>query len=288
MQTIHKTRFSKLKNNVYAFMLASGSCALLFLLLFAPKAGLDGARNGLTLCAEVVIPTLFPFLVLSAFMIKIGLADRFGRWLTPVTRFLFHLPGAAAPAIILGVLGGYPVGAKACADLVEQGSLNKEQGNRLLSFSINSSPAYIIGAVGTGLLESAEAGILLYAAHILSSLIIGIFLGRLHHTKKDATPPTPRLMNTTGIAGSLVSSVTGAASSMVGICAFVVFFSSISSLISFTGIVENTAQIISHFPLMGWFDGTSGMTFVKGFLEVSGGCEAASKYGLFVLETLSA
>ncbi len=272
------------------FFLASLSVFLLFLLLFAPQAGLTGARYGLALCAEIVIPTLFPFLAVSSFIIRIGLAERFGRLFSRFTAFVFRLPGASAAALALGVLGGYPVGAKACAELLKTGELDRSEGNRLLTFAVNSSPAYIIGAVGAGLLHSAKAGVLLYAAHVSASFLLGVLLG-LRRGKKHS-----RLSSSQGsrphaflpAPDAFVGSVSGAAESMLGISAFVVFFSALSSLIFSTGLVDGLARLLARVPGLGGFDAKDAQTLLKGFLEVSGGCDAAVKNGAAVLIVLSA
>lgn len=277
----------RIKERLHAFLLTSGASFLLLLLLFSPQAGLDGARTGLLLCAEVVIPTLFPFLVLSSFVIHLGLAERFGRLFTRLTAALFKLPGASAPVLVLGILGGYPVGARACAELVDTGALTRAEGNRLLTFCINSSPAYIIGAAGAGLLHSAQAGTLLYAAHILSSLLVGTLLG-MHSPKPSAGALARRPVTRMPASGALVTSVTGAATSMLGISGFVVFFSSLSSLLFSTGLVGWMARLAAFLPGLHWFDAGTAQTLLKGFLEVSGGCDAAVHNGQFVLEALSA
>lgn len=282
-----KTRPARLQKDLRAFLFTSGASFLMLLLLFSPQAGLDGARTGLLLCAEVVIPTLFPFLALSSFVIQLGIAEWFGKWFTRLTSALFRLPGISAPVLILGILGGYPVGAKACAELVEKGALTRAEGNRLLSFCINSSPAYIIGAVGTGLLHSAKAGLLLYAAHVLASLLTGLLLGA-RETRQPLSALKARPVKHLSAPSALVTSVTGAASSMLGICAFVVFFSAVSTLLFSTGLVEYSARLLAMLPGMHWFDAATAQTFLRGFLEVSGGCDAAVRNGLAVLEILSA
>lgn len=282
-----KTTPPQATEDLHTFLLTSGASFLLLLLLFSPQAGLDGARTGLLLCAEVVIPTLFPFLALSSFVIQLGIAERFGKYVTRLTSVLFQLPGASASVLVLGILGGYPVGAKACAELVEKGALTRAEGNRLLSFCINSSPAYIIGAVGTGLLHSTQAGILLYAAHVLSSLLVGVLL-RVRGIKRPALAPERRPVKAMSASAALVTSVTGAASSMLGISGFVVFFSAVSTLLFSTGLIESGAHLIAFLPGMHWFDAGTAQTLLKGFLEVSGGCDAVVHNGQTVLGALSA
>ena len=72
-------------------------------ILIAPQAASQGVRDGLTLCGQVVIPSLFPFLALSSFLVQSGLAQRAGHLLEPITKLLFRLPGAAGSAILMSL-----------------------------------------------------------------------------------------------------------------------------------------------------------------------------------------
>lgn len=273
---------SKLKT----FLIASICCFFILLLLFMPKEALKGARTGLTLCAEIVIPSLFPFLALTTFIIQSGLAQKAGSILEPFMRKVFQLPGSAATAIFLGVIGGYPVGAKATAELCKTGALTKKQGERLLCFCINSGPAFIIGAVGAGMLKSTAAGLILYGVHIFSSLLIGIsmrfFSGKIHDEKpakrQKAVPP----------AAAFVGSVTGAATSMLYISAFVVFFSAINGLLNQIGVFSCAAKALSSFLPVPANDPLFFNRALAGLLEVTNGCAlAAGSSGIWALVLIS-
>ena len=74
--------------------------------------------------------------------------------------------------------GGFPVGAKAALNLYNDGKISKCECERLMSFSNIPSPAYVISAVGIGILSSYKAGIILYAVSVLSSLICGFIIGK--------------------------------------------------------------------------------------------------------------
>lgn len=79
-------------------------------LLFAPKTTSEAAREGVYLCIDVLIPSLFPFFVLSSLTIELGLAHRMGRVLEPLMCPLFKVSGPSAAAVVLGFIGGDPVG----------------------------------------------------------------------------------------------------------------------------------------------------------------------------------
>ena len=102
-------------------------------LMFFPQESMQAARDGLTLCYNVIIPSLFPFFVLSSLVVELGLAGYLGRLLEPVMRPLFNVSGACASAFALGFIGGYPVGAKTAISLYEKGMCSKTEAERLLA-----------------------------------------------------------------------------------------------------------------------------------------------------------
>lgn len=250
-------------------------CALAGLLLLgAPGAAMRGASNGLTLCAEVLIPSLFPFLCLTCFVVQCGLAEKAGRLLEAPTRHIFRLPGSAAVALLLGVIGGYPAGATAVASLCQNGSLSRRDGNRLLSFCINSGPSFIIGAVGAGVLKSPQAGLLLYAAHITASLVIGVctrFSGDKSGGGKRSAPAAPLPP-----AQAFVGSVAAAAAGMLNICAFVVLFATLVSLLAYTGVLPLAATLLAGALPASGLNAAGVGKLLTGIFEVSNGCAAAA------------
>lgn len=268
------------------FLTASLCLALALLLLLTPQEGLAGARQGLSLCAAVVIPSLFPFLVLCVFVVSSGLAQKAGVLFEPLTRRVLRLPGCAAATLVMGMIGGYPVGAKAAAGLRRRGALSKEEGDRLLAFCINSSPAFIIGAVGTGMLRSTDAGILLYIAHIGASLLLGAVLALLHRVppasagRAGAAPALRRAAerNKQPLSACFVYAVSDSARSMLAICAFVVLFSALSATLAAAGVLTGTAALLAG---VARAPGAAPVILqgLIGLLEVTNGCAAASHTG---------
>ena len=279
MQKMLKAELSGRIRKTYArtFLLALFSCTAFALILLAPQEAMGGARAGLTLCGEVIVPSLFPFLVISGFVIHTGLAERLGRLLDRPVRAVFRLPGSAAAALALGIIGGYPVGAAACSGLCGTGALKKGESERLLAFCINSSPAFIIGAVGAGLLGSTQAGVLLYCAHIAASLCIGVALRFAY--KPGRRPAGKQPVKGLPVTESLVKAVTGSAAGILNICAFVVLFSSVLSLLTDTGILTGVLRAAGGLLHTGALNLSLAGGIVRGFLEVTNGCAAAAAQG---------
>ena len=156
-------------------------------LLAYPQQAAEGAKNGIGYCLDILIPSLFPFMVLAVFVVKCGLAGKLGNLLERPVRFLFKLPGSAAAAILMSMVGGYPVGARSIAALHAAGELDDAQASRMLCFCVNAGPAFVISVVGIGFLKSAQAGMILFASQVFSSTVLGLLCGLA--AQKLSSPP---------------------------------------------------------------------------------------------------
>jgi len=251
---------------IFALFAAMGT-----LLLF-PQEAILAAQDGLALCANVIIPSLFPFFVLSALMVNLGLTRHFDRLLEPVMRPLFNVGGVCASALVLGFVGGYPVGARTAISLYESGSIPKKEAERLLAFSNNAGPAFIFGVVGVGIFASSRAGILLYLAHVAASVLVGI-LFRSWGGKAADTPPGPAGVRISAppFSQAFIDSVTGAVRSMLSICGFVIFFTVFIRLFVLTGILPGLAALFGTiFAGLGLDPGQAAL-LLTGFVELSSG-----------------
>ena len=203
-------------------------CALLEMIL-APQQMIDSARYALRLCAELIIPSLFPFFVVSGLLNRLGFSARLaGRLSRPAAR-LYGISGAGATALFMGLIGGYPLGAAYIADMRRQGLISAEEGERLMGFCNNSGPAFLIGSIGAGVFGSARLGLGLYIIHILSALITGLFFRGSGRYKAQM----PHLPESRGSA--LIDSVRQAAQSILSVCGFIVCFCVIIGLMDAGG-----------------------------------------------------
>lgn len=192
-----------------------------------PEGMIGGVSNGLSICAAAIIPSLFPFMVISDFVIRSGVADMAGKFINPITKLIFRLPGSAGCAIIMSMLGGYPVGAKMTAQLLEDGSINRNQAKRMLLFCVNAGPAFVIGTVGTVIFSSRRAGVILYLSMIVSSLIMGLASGIFSENEKDIKIKTPEFRS-----GVFSQSVMQGVNSTLMLCAWVLLFSCVGSYVN--------------------------------------------------------
>ena len=109
-------------------------CGLLVWFLADADRIRSAAAQALDLCARSVIPAMFPFMVVSGLLVSLG----FGAWISPhlagCMTPLFRLPGCASSALLLGLVGGYPIGAQTAAGLYRDRLLTREEAQRLLTF----------------------------------------------------------------------------------------------------------------------------------------------------------
>lgn len=116
-------------------------------MLFSPRKVFSGAEDGLLLWFQIVFPTLFPFMLISGLMMAGGGLAVISRLFGKALGKIFAVSGSGAFAVLTGFLCGYPMGAKVTADLQRSGRITKNEGQYLLSFCNNTSPAFIINFV---------------------------------------------------------------------------------------------------------------------------------------------
>lgn len=179
--------------------------------------------QGLALCASAVIPALFPFLVICDLLISLG----FGQWLSPYLAGLmgplFHLPGTASSALLLGLVGGYPIGARTAANLCRERLLTTEEAARLLAFCNNANPVFFITVLGAGVFGSTRVGVWLWLIHLLSALLTGLLLCR-GAAPSRSRPPAGKPAAIPSFSMAFVDAVRNSAGSMLTICGFVTLF----------------------------------------------------------------
>lgn len=199
------------------------AAAMIWLLLYS-AAVRESVTAGLVLCARSVIPALFPFMAVSSAMISLGLgallSGPFGDLMA-----LYRMDGAAASALILGFVGGYPMGARTAAELYRDRLLTREEAERLLTFCSNANPVFLITVLGEGVFGDLRIGVWLWLIHIAAALLTGLLLGRGHGAPHPGRHPAPASFRTARLSDAFVTGVQSALMGTLNVCAFVVIFS---------------------------------------------------------------
>lgn len=230
---------------IYAYIPISFTVFFIgFLLLRFPEVSAQGISDGIDLSLGTLIPTLFPFMIVSTLITKENLFDRIPKFIKKLTKTIFALDGKCLGAIIISMVGGLPLGCKMASDLYDNGEISQSQARKMTLFCFCTGPAFTISSVGLYMLGSKEAGVLIYTSLILSAITVGI-LSRFfedddslyHQTKTDDQKET--------FSTNLVRSVSSGSSAMLNICAWVIIFSCIIRLIEILPLNESASFFLS-------------------------------------------
>ena len=232
----------------YVLQLGAAGLSLLFggLLLLAPEAVRQGIRTGLELCLSSVLPSLFPFFVLSSLLPDLGFSAFLGRLLAPLMGRLFHLSGAGAGALAMGLLGGYPAGARAVSELYEKKLCSRAECERLLAFCNNCGPAFFLSFVGEMQFGSVLLGAQLWLIHVLAAFLTGILL---RPKEQHRTQPVCRsITRESPVSLAFVRAVQSGFSAFLSVSGFVLLFSALlQPLRTFdgTGLLTGLIELFS-------------------------------------------
>lgn len=243
-------------------------CAMAALLTASGQV-IESCRGALKLCSELILPSLFPFFVLSGLLSRLGFPMYLGKFLAPAASRLFRVSGMGVSALFIGLCGGYPMGAAYIADMHQNKLISSREAEKLLAFCNNSGPAFIVGAAGVGVFASAGIGLMLYGVHICAALITGLMM-------RGSEPPSSAAsvsIEPQSLSQALPEAVRQAVISVLNVCGFVVCF------MVFTGLLDANG----FFSLLsGWLSSRLGTelhwtrALLAGFFELGSGVGALS------------
>ena len=153
------------------------------------------------MCAAALIPSLFPYLVLTALISRCGTTEHIGRAIGQPFSMLFGLPGSLAFSFIIGMCAGYPAGAAAVCEAYRGGRCTADEAERGCALLNNTGPGLTVALLGTTLLGDRRLGIIIYLAQLLSVLTLGALHGGIHNIgkkKKKRKPTRQCLCRTAG------------------------------------------------------------------------------------------
>jgi sporulation integral membrane protein YlbJ len=139
-------------------------------------------------------------------------------------RKFFNLPGSGALCVILGLISGYPVGARVAADLYENGECTRVEAARMLAFCNNPGPLFVLGTIGAGMFKSRNIGILLYTSVVISALATGLIFRFYGHKNLENTRLLGQSKTAAESAKSIALVVANSVETMLNICGFIMIF----------------------------------------------------------------
>lgn len=228
-------------------------CVFTICLIIFSKTNLTATKSGLELWATSVLPSLLPFFIAVELLKYTDIIKILGKLFNPIMRPIFNVPGAASFALIMGIISGYPTGAKIVSDFKKEGICSDIECERLIAFTNNSGPLFIISTVGISFLGDTRTGILLFITHILACLSVG-FLFRWWKSGKKSNysnnsnslsqpEKNNKKANLNNLGEILATSIMNSINTIIMIGGFVTIFSVIVSILKESQIL-NTFSIL--------------------------------------------
>lgn len=287
----------KIKNYIIPFLFLAFTIGLV---LFS-NSNLSAAKSGLALWANSVVPSLFPFFIATELLCSTSLVNDIGRLLKPFMKPLFNVSGEGGFALIMGIISGYPTGAKIASRFWQDGTCTQEECERLLSFTNNSGPLFIIGTVGISMFGNTLIGVLLFITHVLASITVGIIFRFWKYTRCSSSSnfkttsfkinnsrvnssysPVTKSINSHNSSNSnnvsllnlgeiIGNSITNSISTILMIGGFVVLFSVVISILKASNLLELLAVFINPILHTLSIPEVFSKYMITGFLEITNG-----------------
>lgn len=242
----------------HILLLPLGMALLTILMFLFPQATYDGARYGLETWALTLVPSLLPFMIASDMLIQLGVVNFLGVLLEPLMRPLFRLPGSAGFVVAMGFTSGFPMGALLTESLYEKNLCTKNEAARLVAFTNNASPLFLLVAIPISMLKTPEIGWILLAAHYSANLLIGLASGFFAPPPAQAKYSTSHLLTrsiqsliqsrneqTLPIGTLLGNAVGKGIKNILSIGGFVLFFSVIIQILSVMPVIDWLRQFFA-------------------------------------------
>lgn len=221
-----------------------GAFTGMLVLILDGKTALEGAQQGVDLCLKTVIPSLFPFFLLSILLTGSILGTDLPL-LRPIGK-LFRIPNGAESILVSAILGGYPAGAQCVSEAYHSGQIRKTDAERMLAFCNNAGPAFLFGMVASAFPQKWMA-CSLWGIHLVSAFLVS----RLFSASTEPMPLNRKA------PVSLSAAMTSAVKVMACVCGWVILF---RVLITF----------LNRWFL--WLLPMEARTALTGLLELSNGC----------------
>ena len=129
--------------------------------------------DGICLWATCVLPSLFPYLVITGILSNLRITGKISRFLSPITKRIFNVNGACGYAFIMSLISGYPVGAKIVSDLRKSDLVSESESVRAAVLCSSPSPVFMLSVVGNAAFNNPLFGTLLFISVTAAIIIVG-------------------------------------------------------------------------------------------------------------------
>ncbi|WP_255247387.1 sporulation integral membrane protein YlbJ [Paucisalibacillus globulus] len=274
------------------FMLAALTFFFAFTLIKYPSNALEASIRGLDMWWEVVFPSLLPFFITAELLLSFGVVKFLGVVFEPIMRPLFNVPGVGSFAWIMGMVSGYPTGAKISVRLKEQKQISQVEAERLVAFTNSSSPLFIFGAISAGFFHDVKLGVLLAVCHYVGNALTGIcmrFYGRnmdephkresrkISLKRAFSAMHETRILDKRPIGEIMGDAVINSIKTLVMVGGFIILFSVLNKMLFLIGLTPIIAMLFQSVFHVLFLPIELALPFISGLFEITLGANMVSK-----------
>ena len=274
--------FILLKNK--SIIIVAFSTLVIFEFIFQPNICIEGTLTGARLFYYKVFPSIFPFLIICNILINYDGVKIYARYFGAFLCKPLRLPIQCSFVIITSILCGYPLGSKYASEIYNKQLISYNTYKRLLNIASNASPLFIIGSVGTSMLNNSNIGYLLFFSNIISCILMSLVLPAAKEKKIDNYNAGNYLPGTKDFGSVIKSSIDSSITNTLSIGGFVILFSVIISIIKNSSIVNLLVNIIST---LSNINSTIIKSLLLGVVEITNGCSLISQSDMNMLTKIS-
>ena len=257
-----------MKKKISYALLSMALLAFAAAIIIYPERYVNRCFQGFAMWAERVLPSLFPFMVITMLFVKTGIAEKA---VLPLRRVAGKLkfPPAAAACFALAVCSGYPAGSKVVSEFYENGAIAKRDCAKVAYLCSTSGPLFIIGSVGFKMFGDKLLGIKMLVAHVFAVTVVSVIIALF---SKDGNKTGTR--RTAPDGNALYNAFYG---SVIAVCVaggFIAFFYVVATF---------CADFNLFYPLEKFFnlflDGQTSSAICMGLVETTTGCRELAAIG---------
>ncbi len=264
---IHKTLNSILKKfgefkmstkKKFKILISLIAIIIFFIMLINVKILINSIKIGLNLCFNLLIPSMFMFLIICDFFQQTNALKFVLKPIEPIFETIFKIDRKLTSTLFFSLICGYPAGAILISNLLQKKQISNKTANRLICFCVNAGPGFLIGAVSIPLTNSLIFGFILFISQIMAFFVTG-FLTSINEKIEKLKLTSYKKPN---YAQIFVNSVVKSIKTMAIICGFAILFSAIINLILQISIFQKDVFI---------------QALISGLIEVTNGINKFSE-----------
>lgn len=258
-----------MKRIVTSVLIMSILIFIMFQILTSSSSIMETVSFSFGIWKNNIFPSLFPFFVLSEFLVNYGFIELVSEIFKPIMTKLFRVNGVCAFVFIMSLISGFPSNSKYVRELYMNGLINEYEGTKLLTFTHFSNPLFILGTISILFLNDKEIGFLILVCHYIGNIIIGFLFRNYYVSQKESSKISFRNavinMHKRRISNNKSFGEVMCSALMNGINTLLLIFGVVTLFLVLTTIIDNNINFSNYYQsvLNGIIEMTQGLKYVS-------------------------